>query len=108
MSASQARQTISAMCSSAVAPSPSAVADDARSPADRLVAAVRAIVDVMYDRQDLTLLFYREAHSLDRELHLAIRARLRECREPSWLENIELRAKKAIKCENIDQKYSHI
>jgi hypothetical protein len=30
------------------------------------------------------------------------------CREPSWLENIELRAKKAIKRENIDQKYSHI
>ena len=30
------------------------------------------------------------------------------CREPSWLENIELRIKKAIKCENIDQKYSHI
>src|SRR5271170_5214220 len=30
------------------------------------------------------------------------------CREPSWLENIELRVKKAIKCENIGQKYSHI
>ena len=30
------------------------------------------------------------------------------CREPSWLENIELRVKKAIKCENIDQKYSHV
>ena len=55
-----------------------AVADDPGSPADRLVAAVRAIVEVMYDRQDLTLLFYREAHSLDWESHLAIRARLRE------------------------------
>ena len=28
---------------------------------------------------------------------------LSRCREPSWLENIELRAKKAIKYENIDQ-----
>jgi len=55
-----------------------AVADDARSPADRLAATIRAIVEVMYDRQDLTLLFYREAHSLDWESHLAIRARLRE------------------------------
>jgi hypothetical protein len=27
-----------------------------------------------------------------------------DCREPSWLENIELGAKKAIKRENIDQK----
>ncbi|MGC1864186.1 MAG: hypothetical protein WA733_24475 [Methylocystis sp.] len=25
----------------------------------------------------------------------------RHCREPSWRENIELRAKKAIECENI-------
>jgi hypothetical protein len=31
-----------------------------------------------------------------------------ECREPSWLENIELGAKKAIKRENIDPKYSHV
>jgi len=30
------------------------------------------------------------------------------CREPSWRENIELRSKKAIECENMDQKYSHI
>ncbi len=30
------------------------------------------------------------------------------CREPSWLENIELGAKKAIKRENIDPKYSHV
>ena len=30
------------------------------------------------------------------------------CREPSWRENIELPAKKAIKCENIYEKYSHI
>jgi hypothetical protein len=28
--------------------------------------------------------------------------------EPSWLENIELRAKKAMKRENIDQEYSHV
>ena len=31
-----------------------------------------------------------------------------QCREPSWLENIELYAKKAIKRENIDRKYSHV
>ena len=30
------------------------------------------------------------------------------CWEPSWLENIELRAKKAMKRENIDQEYSHV
>jgi hypothetical protein len=30
------------------------------------------------------------------------------CRGPSWLENIELSAKKAIKRENIDPKYSHV
>ena len=30
------------------------------------------------------------------------------CREPSWLENIELHAKKAMKRENIDQEYSHV
>jgi hypothetical protein len=35
-------------------------------------------------------------------------AMLNRCREPSWLENIELRAKEAIKYENIDQEYSHI
>ena len=29
--------------------------------------------------------------------------RIDRCREPSWLENIELRAKKAIKRENIDR-----
>ena len=34
--------------------------------------------------------------------------RIGGCREPSWLENIELRVRKAIKCENIDHKYSHI
>ena len=28
--------------------------------------------------------------------------------EATWLEYIELRTKKAIKCENIDHKYSHI
>ena len=30
------------------------------------------------------------------------------CWEPSWLENIELRAKKAMKRENIDLEYSHV
>jgi hypothetical protein len=30
------------------------------------------------------------------------------CQEPLWRENIEHRAKKAIKCENIDLEYSHI
>ena len=30
------------------------------------------------------------------------------CRKPSWLENIDLPGKKAIECENIDQKYSLI
>lgn len=30
------------------------------------------------------------------------------CWEPSWLENIELHAKKAMKRENIDQEYSHV
>jgi hypothetical protein len=30
------------------------------------------------------------------------------CREPTWLENIEFRGKKALKCENIEQKYSQI
>jgi len=30
------------------------------------------------------------------------------CREPSWRENIEFRAKIAIKRENIDQEFSHI
>jgi hypothetical protein len=30
------------------------------------------------------------------------------CREPSWPENIELGAKKAIKRENVDPKYSHV
>jgi hypothetical protein len=34
--------------------------------------------------------------------------RKRQCWEPSWLENIELRAKKAMKRENIDQEYSHV
>jgi hypothetical protein len=31
-----------------------------------------------------------------------------QCREPSWLENIELGAKKAIKRENIDPKYGTV
>ena len=31
-----------------------------------------------------------------------------QCREPSWLENIELGAKKAIKRENSDPKYSQV
>jgi hypothetical protein len=34
--------------------------------------------------------------------------RYRWCREPSWRENMELGCKKAVECENIDQKYSHI
>ena len=34
--------------------------------------------------------------------------RLPLCREPSWLENIELGANKAINRENIDPKYSHV
>ena len=34
--------------------------------------------------------------------------RILGCWEPSWLENIELHAKKAIKRENIDQEYSHV
>ena len=42
---------------------------------------------------------------LDRLTH---RCHILECWEPSWLENIELHAKKAMKRENIDQEYSHI
>ena len=33
-------------------------------------------------------------------------ARKDGCCEPSWRENVELRAEKAIECENIDPKYS--
>jgi DNA invertase Pin-like site-specific DNA recombinase len=35
-------------------------------------------------------------------------ARKDGCREPSWRENVELRAEKAIECENIDPKYSWV
>ncbi len=32
----------------------------------------------------------------------------RRCREPSWRENIELRIRKAIECENLGEQYSQV
>jgi transposase len=68
--------------------------------------------------QQAVLMMHRARNLLVRQRTMAVnalRAHLAEfgvvapqCREPSWLEKIELGAKKAIKRENIDPKYSHV
>jgi AcrR family transcriptional regulator len=47
-------------------------------PAAQLPAALRAIVEVMLERQEQVLLLYHESHSLDREALRAILARVEE------------------------------
>jgi len=57
-----------------------------------------------FDRHGITFK-KKTAHAAEQQRADVLEKR---CREPSWRENMELRSKKAIKCENVGSEYSHI